>query len=210
MLFYSGGKDSIVMLDLVAPHFEEVVCVFMYFVKDLEHINKFIRFSQAKYPNVTFIQVPHWNLTHIYREGYFCDPKPQIKKKLLKDTLADAKEKTGLQYSFFGMKKADSLNRRVALGTLELDAISEKSGMVYPLSNWTNTDVKNYIAANRLPKPVEYTNKKRSQGLGLDLDVFLWLRKNYPQDLRKIIQAFPLSESILFEHDQKAEFRAAD
>ena len=35
----SLSKDSLVTLDLVYSRFERVVCVFMYFVKDLDHIN---------------------------------------------------------------------------------------------------------------------------------------------------------------------------
>jgi 3'-phosphoadenosine 5'-phosphosulfate sulfotransferase (PAPS reductase)/FAD synthetase len=203
LLFYSGGKDSIVMLDLIAPHFKEVVCVFMYFVKDLEHINRFLRYAQARYPNIRIMQVPHWNLSIIYKEGIYCNANPKIRRFVLKDVLVDVKERTGLKYAFFGMKKADSLNRRVMLGGYELEAINEKTGMVYPLSMWTNTDVKNYIKSKGLPKPIEYTNKKRSQGMGFDIDVFLFLQKNYPDDLQKIFRQFPLSEQLLFEHDYK-------
>lgn len=54
LLFYSAGKDSICLLDMLSKEFDEVVCVFMYFVKDLEHINRFIRFAKQKYPNATF------------------------------------------------------------------------------------------------------------------------------------------------------------
>ena len=61
----SLGKDSLVTLDLVYPRFERVVCVFMYFVKDLDHINGWIRWVKKKYPKVEFMEVPHWNLTYI-------------------------------------------------------------------------------------------------------------------------------------------------
>lgn len=37
LLFCSLGKDSLVLLDLLYPRFRRVVCVFMYFVKGLEH-----------------------------------------------------------------------------------------------------------------------------------------------------------------------------
>ena len=37
ILFHSmSGKDSIVLLHLLYPHFEQITCVFMYVVKDLE------------------------------------------------------------------------------------------------------------------------------------------------------------------------------
>ena len=50
LLFLSLGKDSLVLLDLVYPKFDRIVCVFMYFVKNLEHINRWINWTKAKYP----------------------------------------------------------------------------------------------------------------------------------------------------------------
>lgn len=39
ILFHSAsGKDSIALLDLIHPYFKEIVCVYMYVVKDLQHI----------------------------------------------------------------------------------------------------------------------------------------------------------------------------
>ena len=59
IVMYSLSKDSLVTLDLVYPRFERVVCVFMYFVKDLDHINGWIRWVKKKYPKVEFMEVPH-------------------------------------------------------------------------------------------------------------------------------------------------------
>ena len=70
ILFYSCGKDSEVLLDLMAPHFKEIVCVFMYFVKGLDHIDNYLRAVKARYANVTILQVPHWTLTRVLRLGY--------------------------------------------------------------------------------------------------------------------------------------------
>ena len=65
LLFLSLGKDSLVLLDLIYPKFDRIVCVFMYFVKKLEHINRWIGWTKVKYPKIEFVQVPHWNLTYL-------------------------------------------------------------------------------------------------------------------------------------------------
>lgn len=63
ILFHSGaGKDSICLLNMMAPYFKEIVCVFMYTVKDLEHLNRYINWAENKYPNCRFIQTPHYGL----------------------------------------------------------------------------------------------------------------------------------------------------
>ena len=46
ILFHSAsGKDSIALLDLISPYFKEIVCVYMYVVKDLSHINRYINYA---------------------------------------------------------------------------------------------------------------------------------------------------------------------
>ena len=53
ILFHSlSGKDSITLLDLVYPKFKRVVCVFMYIVKGLDHIDEYYRYAMMKYPKV--------------------------------------------------------------------------------------------------------------------------------------------------------------
>jgi len=203
ILFYSCGKDSIVLLDLMAHKFDKVYCVFMYLVKDLEHINRFINFSTSHYPNVEFMQVPHFRLATIYKHGIYCKPNNNIKKEnKLSDIDQYVRIKTGCNWTFYGWKKADGLHRRLALNTYLMESISLNTQKVYPLSTWTKADVLSYVKQHKLPTPIAY-GKKASNGVGLDLDCFLWMRKNSPGDLKKVIAAFPLSESILYEHDNK-------
>lgn len=201
ILFCSLGKDSLVLLDLIYPKFERVVCVFMYFVKDLEHINRWINWVKAKYPNIEFVQVPHWNLSYILRGGLYCVPQPKIKIIKLIDVVKAVKLKYGIDYVFLGMKKADGMNRRLMLkGYEENEYIND--GLVYPLADWTQKDVLAYMKQHGLPEPVRYS-LKASSGVGFNLECFLWLEKHYPQDLKKIYKVFPMAERILWEYYNK-------
>ena len=199
LLFLSLGKDSLVLLDLIYPKFDRIVCVFMYFVKDLEHINRWIGWAKARYPKVELIQVPHWNLTYILRGGMYCVPNPDVKLLKLADVVKAMQLKHDVYYTFLGMKKADGMNRRLMLNGYEEKGY-ENNGMCYPLADWTQKDILAYMKQNNLPKPVRYGNKA-SNGIGFNIDCFLWLRSNYPVDLQKIIKAFPMSGRILFEYD---------
>lgn len=200
MLFCSLGKDSIVLLDLIYPKFDRIVCVFMYFVPDLDHINRWINWVNAKYPKIEFVQVPHWNLSYILRSGMYCVPNPKVKLIKLADVVKSMQLKYGIEHVFLGMKKADSMNRRLMLNTY---SDNESNGKVYPLSDWTQKDILAYMKQKQLPEPVRYS-LKASSGVGFNIDCFLWLRENYPDDLRKIFKVFPMSERILFEYDKKA------
>lgn len=207
ILMCSLGKDSLVLLDLMHGKFKRLVVVFMYFVKDLEHINRWINWMKSRYPNIEFAQVPHWNLTYILRAGLFCTPNPDVKLLKLSDVCKALRLRYGIKHVFLGMKKADSMNRRLMLNTYK-DNGYENGGMVYPLAEWTQKDILAYMKQHNLPEPVRYS-KNASNGLSFDVDVFLWLEEHYPRDLKKIYKAFPLSERILWEYHnrQTAESR---
>lgn len=200
LLFCSYGKDSLVLLDLLSKEYEEVVSVFMYFVKGLEHIDKFGRWIKVKYPNVTIDEVPHWNLTRIKRVGMYCVSDPKIKLLKLKDIEVAMCLRYGIEKVYYGMKKADSLNRNLMLK--KSDGIIHNA--VYPLMDWTQKDILSYMRMHKLPEPIRYS-KNASGGCGFNLECFLFLRDNYPQDLERIYEVFPLSKRILFEHDYKQE-----
>lgn len=203
IIMCSLGKDSLVTLDLVYPHFERVVCVFMYFVKDLDHINGWIRWVKKKYPKVEFMQVPHWNLTYILRGGLYCVPNPKVKLWNLSKTIEALRLKTNCYYVFLGMKKADGMNRNLMLKGYENNGYENK-GLVYPLASWTQKDVLAYMKQKRLPQPVRYSSKAGG-GVGFSKETFTWLEKHYPQDLEKIYKVFPMSERILFEENYKQD-----
>lgn len=187
------------MLDLIYPMFDRIVCVFMYFVPGLEHIERWIGWVKFQYPKIEFVQIPHWNLTYILRSGMYCVPNPKVKLLKLTDVVKAMQLKYGISYTFLGIKKADGMNRRMMLKGYEANGY-ENNGLCYPLADWNQRDILAYMKQKRLPAPVRYGNKA-SNGIGFNIDCFLWLRKNYPKDLQKIFKAFPMSERILFEYD---------
>ena len=203
VVFVSFGKDSLALLDLLYNRFDRLVCVFMYFVKDLEHVNRYLRYCQKRYPRTEWVQTPHWNLTYIRRSGMYCEPAPDIKLKKLADVITEVREATGIEWVFLGMKKADSLNRRLMLMQYE-SSYYTSNGVAYPLAELTNKDVIAYMRMAKLPAPVIY-GKGTSNGIGFNLDCFLWMRTHCPSDLEKIYAEFPLSRRILFEYDRKKE-----
>jgi sulfate adenylyltransferase subunit 2 len=200
VLFCSFGKDSLVLLDLLYPRFDKVVCVFMYFVKGLEHIEKYIRWAKVRYPGIIVDQIPHWNLSYILNSGMFCIMNPKVKILKMTDMDRAMRLKYAANYIFYGMKKADGMNRRLMLNTC---VNYEAHGKVYPLADWGQNDVISYMRQHKIPEPVRYS-KKASGGVGFNIECFLWMRENYPQDLKRVLKAFPLSEKLLFEHDRKS------
>lgn len=206
ILFHSAtGKDSIALLDLMHPYFHEIVCVFMYTVKDLEHINRYIAWAQRKYPKARFIQIPHYGVYSWIKVGYMgCRQNPKQRKYTLADLNEKVRERTGIEWTFLGFKQSDSMNRRLMLRGYDRESICEKSRKVYPLSSYKNADVLAYIERNHLITPEAYGGEHQSSGSDInDIHYLLWLRENYPGDLQKIYSQFPMVERLVFDHDNK-------
>lgn len=208
ILFHSAsGKDSIALLDLMHPHFKEIVCVFMYTVKDLEHINRYIAWACRKYMNVRFIQIPHYGVYSYIKVGFFGCKKNEKQKKYTLEQLTDiVRERTGMDWAFFGFKQSDSMNRRLMLRGYKDEAINEKTMKAYPLSRYKNADVLRYIEENHLIHPESYGGEKQSAGADItDLFYLLYLRDNFPNDLQKVYNEFPMAERLIFEYEQRKD-----
>lgn len=207
ILFHSGtGKDSIALLDLVYPHFKEVVCVYMYMVKDLEHINKYILWAKSEYPKVKFMQVPHYVLSQYRRDGYLgCQKDNSQRVYQLNHIVSMVKRNTGIEWAIFGFKQSDSMNRRLMLRGYKNETIYENTKNAYPLSKLKNKDVLRYIKYKNLIPPLEY-GIGQSQGTDVTNIPFLYYCKyNFPKDYEKVIREFPQAELIMFNYENYDE-----
>lgn len=204
ILFHSAsGKDSIALLDLIAPYFKEIVCVYMYVVKDLSHINRYINYACKKYENIKYIQIPHFGVYSYRRIGYMGCVKNEKQKLYNMAQLTEiVREKYNIDWAFFGFKQSDSMNRRLMLRTYEMNGINEAQKKCYPLSEYKNCDVLAYINKSGLIQPETYGGKYQSSGTDItDINYLLFLRDKYPNDLQKVINEYPLVERKLFEYD---------
>lgn len=204
ILFHSAsGKDSIALIDLLPPCFKEIICVYMYVVKDLSHINRYINYTCKKHSNVRYVQIPHFALYSYRRVGYMgCEQDERQKLYNMSQLTEIVRKKYEAEWAFFGFKQSDSMNRRLMLRTYKEGAINEKQKKCYPLSEYKNRDVLEYIYRVGLIKPEEYGGKLQSSGTDIaDINYLLFLRNKYPDDLLKVINEFPLVERKLFEYD---------
>lgn len=215
VLFHSAtGKDSIALLHLMHPFFKEILCVFMYAVKDLEHVNRYIGWAQRRYSNVRFIQIPHMAVYTEIRTGFLgCRQDPTQKLYSLSDITDIVRVRYNIEWAFFGFKQSDSFKRRLMLrnytsdkGDYDMQAINYKSKKAYPLSIFKNGDVLRYIEDNGLIRPECYGLKGQSSGCDpSNVEYLLWLEKNSPRDLKKVYVTYPLAERLMFNHKNQED-----
>lgn len=191
LVSFSGGRDSLVVLDLCRRFFKNVVCFYMFIVPELRCIEEYFGYAKQHW-NVTILQYPHWVLTNYLKNGVYCDPHKEydkIKDIGYMDIYRLAMSETGINYIATGMKKADSLWRRQKIGLIP-------DYVFHPLIDWKHHDVDFYIKINNIKTPDQYNT--HSAGIDLSSKNILWLYKNYPDDYQKLISVFPYAESIVY------------
>lgn len=202
VLFHSAsGKDSIALLDLMAPRFREVTCVYMYILKNLGHINRYINYALSHYPNVKFIQIPHFALLTYIKNGFLgCEVNPAQTTPNLTKMAERVRQATGIEWQFFGFKEMDSMQRRLMLRNYDGETTNFAMRKCYPLSTYTNKQVLEYIDRAGLIRPEKYGNGA-SCGVTLNDPLYLaWLEEHWPDDLEKVYDKFPDARRLLFEY----------
>lgn len=212
LLFHSlSGKDSIVLLDLCYMKFKRVVVVLMYLVKDLEHIMRYYNYAKAKYPNIEFVQVPHYALFNYIKTGYMgIKQNTRQRQWTLADITEKLREKLGVEWACYGFKQSDSLNRRLMLRSYTdgKEAINWKTKKFYPLSTYKNKEILDFILDHRLKNPELCGTNKQSSGVDIeDIEYQKYLKELYPADLEKIYKVFPMARIVMLKANNKEELK---
>lgn len=211
LLFHSlSGKDSIAMLDLCYGKFKRIVCVYMYVVPNLTHIQRYYVYAKKKYPNIEFVQVPHYGYYSMVKAGFLGIKQNEKQRKWTLAEITDKlREKLGIEWACYGFKQSDSLNRRLMLRSYDGEgklAINWKSKKFYPLSTYYNRDVLDYILSNRLKEPETYGGMGQSCGCDISsVEYQMYLKRFFPQDLEKIYKVFPLARVILLQANKNKD-----
>jgi phosphoadenosine phosphosulfate reductase len=201
----SGGKDSLVVLDLcMRPGlFKRVEAFYLYLVKGLEFFEKPVRVAAARH-KVTVHMVPHPQLAYELRVGecrvHLTRKVPNLSQVEIEHAL---RVRTGIGWIAAGHRMTDSLHRRGMLHVCS--GYDEPGRRVYPIWDWAPKDVHSYLRARGIPIPVSLIPGARSQGFDLRPKMLTALRKRSPGDYAKVLAIFPFAGAQLFNADKAAE-----
>lgn len=188
---FSGGKDSIVTLDLCFRYFKRVVPFFMFLVPNLEFQEKMLRWYENKY-NTEIIRVPHFEVSEFLKYGSFTLYDHDVDIVGITDTYEYIRQKTGIHWIAAGERCADSIVRNAMIK--QSGSIDYKRGRFYPIAYWKKNDVMQYIKHKKLylsPEQKKLGFSFRSLA-GSELAV---IKENYPEDYKKILKIYPFAEA---------------
>jgi phosphoadenosine phosphosulfate reductase len=201
LVAFSGGKDSLAILDLCCRSFKEVQGFFMYYVPGLQIMEDRIKAAEDRW-QIPIFQVPHFEFIYALRHGLYRDESdltrslPDFK---VKDIYSWALGMTGLPFLATGARASDGIQRRQFFENVERQA---KKGdkvwgsLIYPIQDWKKRDVVQYLKVHDIPVP-ELNPGKTTSGVGLNPNFILWLAKEHPKDYERMRKWFPYLGAIL-------------
>lgn len=184
---FSGGKDSIVTLDLCMRYFDNVIPFFFYIVPGLEFQERTLRWYEARY-GCEIVRLPHFEVSNFMRYGSFREPDSRVPVVSVTDAYNHLRLETGATWIAAGERIDDSIVRRAMIK--HSGSIDRKRGRFYPIAYWSKRDVMAYIKARRLKLPAD------SRGLGfsfksLDGRELAFVKERWPEDYARIEAMYP-------------------
>ena len=193
LVAFSGGKDSLVCLDLAVKHFKRVVPFFMFLIPGLRCIAEKTAIVRERY-GLEMLQYPHFLLFLAYNRSLYCKKSLRMAKTLtefgLTDIYAAVMSDTGIRLIINGSKETDSLWRRQ-----KYFKFMTMEQVVYPIKTWRKIDVMAYLSMNDIPVPA--SSGHQSTGIDLSTPSLLRLHDCYPDDFARMEKYFPFIGAVV-------------
>lgn len=188
LVFYSGGKDSVVTLDLCARYFKRVQPVFMQLGPVLSFQRACLDWAACKY-GVEPIIIPHPMLAEWLRYGTFRQYDLSVPIISFLDVYTYVRGQSGIWWIAAGERIADSIVRRAMIKG-DGGVVNDKRGRLFPVAWWSKADIMAYVKHHRLKVAPE------SQHLGFSFRSLMGkdihaVRAVYPDDFQRLCQWFP-------------------
>ena len=186
IVFFSTGKDSVVILDLCHKFIKNIKVVSLYIVPDLEYKNKLLSIYEKKY-KLNIHQFPLPDINNIFIK-YSMKKGRKLKQIDIENYI---REKFDINYVVYGYKMVDSVNRAGIMNAPYVkDGIDTKNNRLFPLARWSQKEVLYYIKQNKLFLSPEYDYGFR------DINEFTkeslnFIKEKFHRDYKKIIDFYP-------------------
>lgn len=186
---FSGGKESIVVIDLAFRYFKKVRPFFMYICPNLSFQERTLEWYEKKY-QTEIIRIPHMDASEFFHYGSFRCPDLSFPIVSINDIYKYVRLKTDIWWIAAGERIDDSIVRRAMMK--KSGSIDVQRGRFYPVSMWKKREIIDYIKFHNL-----YLGQD-SKKLGFSFKSLwgkelLMLKENFPDDYAKILHLYPFA-----------------
>ena len=195
---YSGGKDSICVLDMCVKAFKKVTCVYLYFVEEFQYNAELLDLPRQRY-GIKVVKYPHWAFINSMRGMIYCDAYPEFEQYPAMDpgaTYQALMHALDIPLLAMGAKKADGIWRKRWYS--QIPKMKGYRNIIFPVIEWHKWDVLAYLKINKLPVPPDETAAARANGADLSTNFILWLYDNHPDDYQRLLNYFPYAEAVIY------------
>lgn len=198
---FSTGKESLVTLDLCCRYFKRVQPYFLYSVPDISFQERTLQWYENKY-GFKVIRLPGTNVSEFFHYGAFRRPDYTFPIVSVNDILHYLRVETDIWWVACGERMDDSIQRRAMIK--HSGTIYTQGGRFYPVAAWKKKEIYDYIKFKKLYLGAD------SKALGhsirmLHPDGLKFVKDNYPEDYKKVINLYPFAEASLKREEEYGE-----
>ncbi len=203
LVAFSGGKDSLAVLDLCLRHFSHVECFHLEFIEGMRYTRE--RVSEP----LAALRIPcHYydcpKSLDAFKRGQFCDPRCDLNDFIevpsYKQLYAEISQEVGIPLIATGKKQSDFPRRMLNL------RYGREAGW-HPIQRWRKKDVLDYLRLRGITPPEQHAD---AGGIDLTDKSLRWLREHYPDDYRLILKWFPHAEAAILRQELRERKQAAE
>lgn len=195
---FSGGKDSIVTMDLCFKYFKRVVPFFMYICPGLEFQEKLLRYYERRY-DTEIIRIPHMEVSEFFKYGTFRAYDYNVPIISINEIYTYLRETTGIWWIAAGERISDSIIRRAMIK--KSSSIDVQRGRFYPIAEWNKAEVMQYIKSAKL-KLGEDSKQLNFSFKSLEGRELYFVKQYYPQDFQRILRIYPYAEAAVLRYEK--------
>lgn len=195
---FSGGKESIVTLDLCFRYFKNVRAFFMYICPNLSFQERTLEWYERKY-QTEIIRIPHMDVSEFFHYGSFRCPDFTFPIVSINDIYKYIRIETDIWWIAAGERIDDSIVRRAMMK--KSGSIDVQRGRFYPVSMWKKREIIDYIKFHNL-----YLGQD-SKKLGFSFKS-LWgkelamLKQYFPDDYKKVLHLYPFAAAGVKRYEE--------
>ena len=198
---FSGGKESVVVLDMCFRYFKNVKPFFMYICPNLSFQEKTLEWYEKKY-QTEIIRIPHMDVSEFFHYGSFRIPDYSFPIVSINDIYQYVRLESDMWWIAAGERINDSIVRRAMMK--KSGSIDVQRGRLYPVSGWKKQEVKDYIKFHNLYLGAD------SRKLGFSFKS-LWgkelamLKNHFPDDYDKVLKLYPFAAAGVKRFEEYGE-----